>query len=355
MRLGELDYELPEELIAARPPAERDGGRLMVVARGGELHDRAITDLPSLLPAGALVVVNDTRVLPARVFARKPTGGRVEVLLLEPVGEPGTTVERWRALVRGSKSLSVGTRLVAEGACELTIEVTSKDAVAGTAELSLVAPAGVAAALEVVGHMPLPPYVARPDDAEDRERYQTVYAKRPGAVAAPTAGLHLSPSLLAALTARGVEVASVTLHVSLGTFQPVKVADLDDHPMHAERFEVGEAAAAAVTRARARGAPVFAIGTTSVRALESAADPGRRGHVVPSVGETRLLIQPGFRLSVVDGLLTNFHLPRSTLLALVSAMAGHERTMEAYRAAVARRYRFFSYGDAMLIEPRATR
>jgi S-adenosylmethionine:tRNA ribosyltransferase-isomerase len=212
---------------------------------------------------------------------------------------------------------------------------------------------GLAAAVEASGHVPLPPYVHRPDDAADRERYQTVFARVPGAVAAPTAGLHLSTALIDRIRARGVAVATVTLHVGLGTFQPVSAEDLDDHPMHAEAFVVPAEAAAAVAAARDRGAPVVAVGTTVVRALESAADPARPGGVLALSGETRLLIQPGYRFRVVDQLLTNFHLPQSTLLALVAAFAGRERVLSAYRAAVGARYRFYSYGDAMLIRSRS--
>lgn len=354
MRIDAFDYELPEELVAVRPPADRDGGRLLVLgADRADPEDRAILDLPELLAPSTLLVVNDTRVLPARLFGHKPTGGRVELLLLERIEAEGPSREAWRAIARASKGIGAGTRISIEGASDLSCEVLRKDVVEGTIEVLLTAPPGatVASAIERAGHVPLPPYVNRPDELADRERYQTLFARSPGAVAAPTAGLHLSERLLDRIAARGITLATVTLHVSLGTFQPVKVDDLDDHPMHAEWFDVGEDVASAIAAARERGAPVVAIGTTVVRALESAADPVREGYVVPRAGRTRLLIQPGYRFRVVDGLLTNFHLPRSTLLALVSAFAGHERTMAAYRAAVSRRYRFFSYGDAMLIAP----
>lgn len=352
MRVDAFDYDLPEELIAARPPSERDGGRLMVLGGSGAPEDRAIVDLPALIPEGALLVLNDTRVMPARMFGRKPTGGKVELLLVEKVSTAEGGRETWRAMVRSSKGAD-NVRIEIDGAPGLTCEIAGRseeDSSLAVVTLTPAAGTSVAQHVEAAGHMPLPPYMKRPDDEADRERYQTVFARSLGAVAAPTAGLHLSERLLAALAARGVSVAYVTLHVSLGTFQPVKVDDLDDHPMHAEFYDVSEATAAAIAAARARGAPVVSIGTTVLRALETTADPSRPGFVKPGAGRTRLLIQPGYALQIVDVLLTNFHLPRSTLLALVCAFGGTERVLAAYREAVARRYRFFSYGDAMLIQ-----
>jgi S-adenosylmethionine:tRNA ribosyltransferase-isomerase len=368
-----LHYDLPPELIAARPPAERDGARMLVLDEGA-LRGSQVRDLDRHVAPGTLVVVNDTRVIPARLFGHKEgSGGRVEILLVRRLGEDrladGTPAERWSALGRASKPLREGARIAVEGAASLAVEITSgrgdggaprlggaasgptPRAPDGSLEVRLYSPAGepIPAALDRDGHMPLPPYMHRPDDEGDRERYQTVFARVPGAVAAPTAGLHLTPALMERLRARGAEIATVTLHVGLGTFQPVTAEDLDDHPMHSEVFSIPEATARAVAEARRRGAPVLAIGTTVVRALESAADPEQRGLVRAIDGETRLLIQPGYRFRVVDQLLTNFHLPESTLLALVSAFAGRERVLDAYRAAVAERYRFFSYGDAMLI------
>ncbi|WP_438018969.1 tRNA preQ1(34) S-adenosylmethionine ribosyltransferase-isomerase QueA [Sorangium sp. So ce315] len=368
MRCELLDYELPEALIASRPPEERDGARLLLVDRGrgaGEVEHAAIRDLDRYVEPGALVVVNDTRVIPARLFGKKRgTGGQVELFLLHRLDEApsgggdlagappdgGARPERWRAMGRASKPIRPGAVLDIERDGALVAEVLER-AEDGVLTVRLSSPAGlsVAAAIDAYGHVPLPPYLGRGDDAADRERYQTIFARVPGAVAAPTAGLHLSPALVERLRASGVEIARVTLHVGLGTFQPVTVDDLDAHPMHAEVYSVPEATAAAIAGARGRGAPVVAVGTTVVRALETAADPARAGLVRAQSGETRLLIQPGYRFRVVDALLTNFHLPRSTLLALVFAFAGRERTLRAYRAAIDAGYRFYSYGDAMLI------
>lgn len=354
MRLDLLDYDLPDELIARRPASERDAARLLVVppandASGAGLAHHHVSDLPALLPSGALLVVNDTRVVPARLLGKKVgTGGAVELLLVRPQTAAGPAGEvTYLAMGRASKPLRPGAEVTfGDGALTARIEGREGD-------LFLVAlrarDGDVAAALERTGHVPLPPYLRRADEPEDRERYQTVYARVPGAIAAPTAGLHLSHELLSRLAERGVARAAITLHVGLGTFQPVTAPDLDEHPMHAEPVVVTEETCQAVARARERGAPVIAVGTTCVRALESAADPERPGHVRPFSGETRLLIQPGFRFRVVDLLLTNFHLPRSTLLALVYAFAGTERVRRAYEAAISERYRFYSYGDAMLL------
>lgn len=354
MLLSRLDFELPADLIADRPLTARDGARLLVVGSAGLAH-RAIRDLPLLLPRGALLVVNDTRVLPARLLGHKRgSGGRVELLLLRRLADgPGA---RWSALGRASKPLREGTVLVfGEPADAAGIEatVTRTAGEGGVLEVALT-PRGLPLdeALERLGHVPLPPYIRRSDEPDDRERYQTVFAREKGAVAAPTAGLHLSHDLLGRLADAGIERAFVTLHVGLGTFQPPTALDLDDHVMHAEWFAVPQATADAVASARARGAPVVAVGTTVVRALESAADDAVPGRVVATSGETRLCVQPGFAFRVVDRLVTNFHLPRSTLLALVTAFGGTSAVLGAYREAVARRYRFYSYGDAMLLEAR---
>jgi S-adenosylmethionine:tRNA ribosyltransferase-isomerase len=323
----------------------------------------AVRDLDQLLVPGALLVVNDTRVIPARLLGHKTaSGGKVELLLVRRLGSAsvhsagrGFAAERWRTLARSSKPLRPGSQVVfAGGALAAEIAPGHEGDSGGLFEVLLFSPAGLAldVALESAGHVPLPPYLHRTDDAADRERYQTIFARVPGAVAAPTAGLHLSGALLDRLRARGVELARVTLHVGLGTFQPVTAVDLDDHPMHGELFVVPAETAAAIAAARDRGAPVVAVGTTVVRALESAADPERDGRVRAAEGETRLLIQPGYRFRVVDQLLTNFHLPQSTLLALVAAFAGLERVLAAYRAAVDAGYRFYSYGDAMLVRSR---
>lgn len=357
MRLALFDYELAPERIAQRPAEERDGARLLVVRAGEAPTPSLVRSLPEIVPPGALVVVNDTRVIPARLYGKKRgSGGAVELLLVEPLGpgesEPPGSVERFRALARASKAMRVGTVVDVDGDAGLWAEVVVERGADGVLEIALRCEReGVLSAVERTGHMPLPPYVARPDEASDRERYQTVFAKNPGAVAAPTAGLHLSPRLVTELGARGVELATVTLHVSLGTFQPVTVEDLDAHPMHAERFEVPEATASAIRAARARGAPVVAIGTTVVRALESAASAEVPGEVEARSGTTRLLIQPGYGFGVVDAMLTNFHLPRSTLLALVCAFGGRERVLAAYAKAIELGMMFYSYGDAMWLEP----
>lgn len=318
-------------------------------------EDRTIADWPELVPQGALVVLNDTRVLRARLFGAKiGTGGKVEIFLVEKLSG-GEKSERWRALGRASKGLGPGTLIRLEnGALLARIEARSDHD--GTIELTLSTEGelDVGQAIERYGRVPLPPYMRREPSQEDVERYQTVFARNPGAVAAPTAGLHLTPELLHALRERDVEIATLTLHVGLGTFQPVTVDDLDSHPMHSERFEITPALAEAIEAARRRERPVVAVGTTVVRALESAACPDRPGHVQPTSGQTKLLIQPGYRFRVVDALLTNFHLPRSTLLALVCAFAGRKCVLEAYREAVRRGYRFYSYGDAMFIPSRIT-
>lgn len=351
MRIELFDYELPEERIAKYPAALRDGARLLVVdPEASSLDDRKMVELPELIPEGALVVLNDTRVMKARLFGEKAdTGGRVEIFLVEKLGTEGKS-ERWRALGRASKPLRGG-QLVRLGGGALTATIEAKSEDDGSIELLLesTGDADIAEAIETHGRVPLPPYMRREPSPEDIERYQTVYARSLGAVAAPTAGLHLTSELLDSLRSRGVEIATSTLHVGLGTFQPVTAADLDSHPMHAESFEITEALAEAIRSARAREKPVIAIGTTVVRALESAASKDEKGLVRPMRGSTRLLIQPGYSFRIVDALLTNFHLPRSTLLALVSAFAGRERILHAYEEAIRRGYRFYSYGDAMFI------
>jgi S-adenosylmethionine:tRNA ribosyltransferase-isomerase len=362
VRRALLDYDLPPDLIAARPSPEPERARLLVLDPGGSHTHATIAELPALLPAGALVVVNDTRVIPARLLGWKSEShGRVEILLVRGLGPASIEVgaqarpaQRWQALGRASKPLRRGARIDFDVAGRLSAIVERPHDEGGALEVTLFSPAGAAIddAVDALGHVPLPPYIRRADDAADRERYQTAFARVRGAVAAPTAGLHLSSALLERIAARGVAIAAVTLHVGLGTFQPVKVDDLDDHRMHEEAFAVPPETASAIDAARARGAPVIAIGTTVVRALESAADPERPGRVRASAGETALLIQPGYAFRVVDQLFTNFHLPQSTLLALVSAFGGREVVLGAYRTAVGERYRFFSYGDAMLIRQR---
>ncbi|MBW2528236.1 MAG: tRNA preQ1(34) S-adenosylmethionine ribosyltransferase-isomerase QueA [Deltaproteobacteria bacterium] len=361
MRVDALQYELPAELIARYPTPERDGARLLVVGDRGPEH-RAIRDLPSLLPEGALLVVNDSRVIPARLTGKKAvSGGKVELLLVEHQGSATVSVdgadlegERWSALGRSTGRLRPGLDL--ELGAELVARILARDRSDGTLQIVLYGRAGgdVATLVEQLGVMPLPPYLGRPAEPSDRDRYQTVYAQAPGAVAAPTAGLHFSDRLLDELAARGVERTAITLHVGPGTFRPVSAEDLDEHPMHAERYVVPPDAAAAIDRARRRGRPVVAVGTTVVRTLEAVAEAERPGRVRVGAGTTRLLIQPGHRFRVVDGLLTNFHLPGSTLLALVYAFRGADRVRAAYEEAIRRRYRFYSYGDAMYLPPEPT-
>lgn len=351
MRTELLDYDLPEDLIAKRPLDERDASRLLVLDRGAIEH-RKIRELPELLPEGALLVVNDSRVRRARVFGvRRLSGGKVELLLLgrrpELEGQDGREV--WNALGRSSKPLRSG---VVIEAGRLTCEVREREA-DGTVLVAIAAPEPVEAVLATEGRVPIPPYLGREDDAEDVARYQTVYAERVGSVAAPTAGLHLTPELLARIEARGVELGRLELEVGLGTFKPVVAEDLGDHVMHEERFQVGPQLVEQVSRARQRGRPVIAVGTTVVRALESAADPDRLGQLRPESAATRLLIKPGYAFRIVDALLTNFHQPKSTLLALVAAFAGYDAMRAAYAAAVTERYRFLSFGDAMWLPRRA--
>jgi S-adenosylmethionine:tRNA ribosyltransferase-isomerase len=362
-----LDYELPESAIAQRPLAEREMARLLVLdpAKAHAEH-RQVRQWPTLVPPGALVVLNDTKVVKARLLGVKPGGGKAELLLVEPLATTAqhraatlhraTDVhgpeQRWRAIGKGLGRLQGQTLVFGEGALTAVVEGPSE--IEGLFDVTLSASAGsIDDALTAHGHVPVPPYIRRTDDAGDVERYQTVYARVAGAIAAPTAGLHLTEAMLAELRQRGARTSFLTLHVGLGTFQPVAVDDLDHHPMHSESIHVGAELVHEVAEARKRGAPVVAVGTTVVRALESAADPERKGHIVPSEGKTNLLIQPGYRFRVVDALLTNFHLPRSTLLALVAAFAGYEETFGAYREAVRAGYRFFSYGDAMWIPRRS--
>jgi S-adenosylmethionine:tRNA ribosyltransferase-isomerase len=339
LRLSDFDYALPPELIAQAPAAERRASRLLHV-RPDALADLRFADLPALIAPGDLVVLNDTRVIRARVHARRPTGGRVELLLERLVAED----EAWMQLRASHPPQAGGTLELPGGA---TAEVLGRDD--RFFHLRFHGTGPLLAWLERHGEVPLPPYIRHPGDAADAERYQTVYARHPGAVAAPTAGLHFDAPLLDGLRDAGVDVAFVTLHVGAGTFQPVKVDDLAQHRMHTERYEIPQAAASAVAAVRARGGRVLAVGTTSLRALEAAADA--QGQVRAGPAETDLFIVPGYRFRVVDRLLTNFHLPRSTLLMLVAAFAGLARIRAAYAHAIARRYRFFSYGDAMLLEP----
>jgi len=358
LRLSDFDYALPPELIAQTPARPRDSSRLLVLHRGtGALEHRLFRDLPDYLRPGDALVLNNTKVLPVRLLGRRPTGGEVEVLLLRPAadtaggpsghgGVPGgasPSGAAWEALVRPGRRLRSGTRLrFGDGA----VEVVVGPAGAQRTRVVTVHYAGdLRAALDRAGQMPVPPYITRP--IVDPSEYQTVYAEREGAVAAPTAGLHFTPELLETVRARGIAVASVTLHVGLGTFRSVEAGDVSRHRMDAEYYELTADAAAAVNAARARGGRVVVVGTTVVRTLESSAHDD--GTVAARRGWTDLFITPGFRFRVTDALVTNFHLPRTTLLMLVSAFAGRERIFAAYREAIGRRYRFYSFGDAMLI------
>ena len=336
MRVDDFDFELPAERIAQRP-APRGTSRLLVLDAEGPARHRRCDELPALLRAGDLLVVNDTRVIPARLFARRPGGGRVELLLVERRSE-----RDWDCLVRPGRGARPGARLELDEGLAVEIVGALDD---GRRRVRFSTP--IEPHLERLGHVPLPPYVARPDEPADRESYQTVFARAPGAIAAPTAGLHFSRELVAALAGAGVELAAVTLHVGVGTFKPMTARLVHEHRMEAERYVVSSAAAAALARARADGRRVIAVGTTVVRTLESAARAGG-GEIAPGAASTELFVTPGFRFQVVDLLLTNFHLPRSTLLLLACAFAGRERVLAAYREAIREGYRFYSYGDAML-------
>jgi S-adenosylmethionine:tRNA ribosyltransferase-isomerase len=341
MRVADFDFELPESLIAQHPLAERAASRLLCLnGRSGAIEDRQFRDLPSKLRAGDLLVFNDTRVIPARLFGTKSTGGKVEVLVERILDD-----HRALAHVRASKAPKPGSGFVVDGGVRVDVTGRRDDLF----ELRFDDPRSVLGILEASGHMPLPPYIARADESADRERYQTVYAARPGAVAAPTAGLHFDRSMLETVRALGVDIAHVTLHVGAGTFQPVRVDELKDHVMHAEIVDVPPRVCEQVRATRARGGRVIAVGTTSVRSLEAAS---QRGAIEPYQGETQIFIYPGYQLISVDALITNFHLPRSTLLMLVCAFGGYENVMRAYRHAVEKKYRFFSYGDAMWLEGR---
>ncbi|PJI50816.1 MAG: tRNA preQ1(34) S-adenosylmethionine ribosyltransferase-isomerase QueA [Pseudomonas sp.] len=336
MRVADFHFDLPEALIARHPLAERRSSRLLVLdGPSGELSHRQFTDILGFLKPGDLMVFNNTRVIPARLFGQKASGGKLEILV-----ERVLDSHRVLAHVRSSKSPKPGSKILIDGGGEAQM-LQRHDALFELGFSEEVLPL-----LDRVGHMPLPPYIDRPDEDADRERYQTVYAERAGAVAAPTAGLHFDEALLESIRGKGVDTAFVTLHVGAGTFQPVRVERIEDHHMHNEWLEVSQDVVDAVAACKARGGRVVAVGTTSVRSLESAA---RDGVLKPFSGDTDIFIFPGRPFHVVDALVTNFHLPESTLLMLVSAFAGYPETMAAYAAAVEQGYRFFSYGDAMFI------
>jgi S-adenosylmethionine:tRNA ribosyltransferase-isomerase len=340
LKKSDFDFHLPPELIAQAPLPERSASRLLVLDVAAQSRqDRLFRELPGFLRPGDLLVFNDTRVLPARLYGRKETGGAVEILIERVTGAHEAVVQ-----LGVSKKPKEGGRIdLADGSHAI---VLGRDE--GFFRLRFESPEPLEKLLLKLGEMPLPPYIERHADASDMERYQTVYAREPGAVAAPTAGLHFDEALLAALRERGVEFGYVTLHVGAGTFQPVRVEDISQHHMHSEWLNVGAGLIEQIRRTRAAGGRVIAVGTTVVRALESAT---LEGELRPFAGETRIFIFPGYRISSIDGLVTNFHLPQSTLLMLVSALAGRDYMLDAYRHAVEQRYRFFSYGDAMLILP----
>ena len=370
MLLSDFDFELPTELIAQAPLPERDSSRMLILHRkASRWEDSTFRSLPDLLRGGELIVVNNARVIPARLLGRRegvrserPDANRrgaseflsspIEVLLTRQVAP-----DEWEALVRPGRKIRVGERIEFGGG-ELSAEVLSRGDY-GLRRIRLMAMGDVAQTIERLGHVPLPPYISREDQPEDRERYQTIFAERPGAVAAPTAGLHFSPSILDRLRQRGVEIATITLDVGLGTFQPIHEEEIERHQIHSERYEISEAAAAAICGARRNSRPILAVGTTVVRALENAAQKSAERHgesrnsaeflVEPGPAEASIFIKPGHTFRVVDQLLTNFHLPQSTLLILVSAFAGRACILQAYRHAVAERYRFYSYGDCTWI------
>jgi S-adenosylmethionine:tRNA ribosyltransferase-isomerase len=370
MDVRDFDFDLPPELIAQEPAAKRGGSRLLVVdrARGALTHAR-VADLPDVLRAGDLLVVNNTRVFPARLLGRRvPSGGVVECLLMRPVRPVPQTVSQtvcdtvsdtvpqpvsdtavWEALVHPGQKLKPGARVLFEGIHTLHGEILERRLFGRRlVRLWTEDGASVDAAVDAIGHMPLPPYIKRGDRPDDRDRYQTVFAQARGSIAAPTAGLHFTPSLVAALAARGVDTTAITLHVGYGTFQPVRVDRVEDHRVEPERYEIGDAAARTIAAARAERRRIIAVGTTTTRTLEGVARD-HDGAIVAGSGETGLFIYPGFRFRVISGLMTNFHLPQSSLLMLVSAFAGRDLVRTAYDAAIAERYRFYSYGDSMLI------
>jgi S-adenosylmethionine:tRNA ribosyltransferase-isomerase len=365
MLLSEFDYDLPIDRIAQKPAEDRSASRMLQLDRNsGRIEDRHFRDLPSLLNGNELMVVNNARVIPARLFARRggivaeppgkqgPRGhlsSRIEVLLTRRID-----ADVWEALVRPGRKVGIGEKLFFEGAA-LDAEVIWRGGY-GLRQLRFHAENGaeVSEAINRAGHVPLPPYIRRSDEGSDRERYQTVFAKHPAAVAAPTAGLHFTPAILSELRQKGIEIVEITLEVGLGTFQPIRSETLEDHVMHSEAYEISEGAAAAITSARHQNRPILGVGTTVVRALEDAAQKAMAAGRAPeaiAAGRTfaDIFIRPGHRFSAIDQLLTNFHLPRSTLLALVCAFAGREIVLSAYRHAVASDYRFYSYGDCMLI------
>lgn len=342
-RVSDYDYPLPNELIAQYPPAERTASRLLKLSAAGAIRDAQLTDIVDELRIGDLLVLNDTKVIPARLFGRKRTGGRIEILLERVLDSNHLLVQ-----IRASKAPGIGQTLLVDG--DETAQLVVEGRQDQFFKLSIDIKGDLYDWFQRVGHMPLPPYIDRADQTRDQERYQTVFAQALGAVAAPTAGLHYDQALLQSIKLKGVEVETITLHVGAGTYQPVRVKTLAEHKMHAEVFHVDENVCAAIQACKQRGGRVVAVGTTVVRSLESAAANAKQRLIEPFSGETDIFIFPGFEFKVVDMLQTNFHLPQSTLLMLVSAFSGREAIMRAYQHAIEQRYRFFSYGDAMLLE-----
>lgn len=341
MRVEEFDYFLPQSLIAQYPPSRRGASRLMVLRRDPmTIEHRVFEEIPSLLNPGDLLVLNDTRVLPVRLIGKKETGGKVELLLIP--SENGNW-DQYEVLVKGSKKVRSGAHI--QFTEEFSAEI--KEVKDGRAKVTFFGRCDPMEMIKKIGHLPLPPYIKRKDEPLDQERYQTVYAEKEGSIAAPTAGLHFTPSLLQTLKERGVQITRLTLHISIGTFSPIKVKNVEDHHMEAEWVEISEKTAQEVQNTKQRGGRVIAVGTTTTRALESFTNSN--GGLRPGSGKTTLFIYPPFRFQIIDGLITNFHLPKSTLLMLVSAFTGKELLMKAYQEAIEKEYRFYSYGDAMLI------
>ena len=345
MKLKDFDYFLPQELIAQQPLKERDHSRLMVLYRKGKRIEHSFFyNIGSYLRSGDLLVANNTRVIPARLFGKKITGGKVEILLLSPIDK---TIKKWQCLVRARKRPKDGTIVYFHPSLKGTLYQNSSEWIISFE----IDQQNIEDIIEKIGHVPLPPYIKRPKDNPqqelDRDRYQTVFSSKKGAVAAPTAGLHFSDSLIESLKSKGIEIVFITLHVGLGTFKPIRTEEIEKHKMHPEYFELPEETAHIINTAKRQGCRIISVGTTTTRVLESQANPD--GTVKPATGYTDLFIYPGFKFKVIDAMITNFHLPKSTLLLLVSAFAGREFIMTAYREAIAKRYRFYSYGDAMLI------
>jgi len=343
MKVADFDYHLPDELIAQYPPAERTASRLLSAAKGQSFNDGMIVDMLDHLNAGDVLVLNNTKVIPARLYGQKDSGGRIEVLL-----ERITGAQEFIAQIRASKAPKIGQHLIIDG--DATVQLT----VVGRQDSFFIVQTNQAGSLfewfESVGHMPLPPYIERSDEDQDMDRYQTVFAEEQGAVAAPTAGLHYDEVLLEKIKEKGISIHTVTLHVGAGTYQPVRVDTIGEHKMHSEYIDVSQSTCNAIINAKAAGNKIIAVGTTVVRSLETAANAANNQLIEPYAGDTDIFIFPGYQFKVIDALQTNFHLPESTLLMLVSAFAGYEKIMSAYQYAIEQKYRFFSYGDAMYLE-----